>query len=162
MTEKLRAILDTNVYGWIIAYDKSLIQRLIESKTTRIYGFEIIRKELRATPTTSKTENINTRIALLQLYDELVKNHDYNSNDIIEQLANSYSRVYTGGIAKEKLWKDFLIVACASIHQLDIIVTGDNHSMRSTPSIKAYEKVNREKELSLPKFYSISEVKPLL
>ena len=162
MPEKLRAILDTNVYGILLEDKTHLIPKINKSEKICIYGFEVIRKELRAIPKDTILNDENFRISALKLYDALVHDHSLNVNTFIMKLAKNYQEAYNGGISKEKLWKDFLIVAAATIHQLDIVVSQDQHSMLSDLAVKAYNEVNEKYQLVTPKFYSITELERLL
>ncbi len=162
MPEKLRAILDTNSYGWIIEHDILLGERLADTTKVQIYGFELIRKELRATPPSIKSGDSNVRMDLLKLYDKLVKQPEYRTNQLIEELASEYLNAYHGGISKSTLEKDFRIVACASLHRLDIIVSEDQHSMCSEPAMVAYKMVNAKNELPLPAFHKTTELRKLV
>lgn len=162
MPEKLRAILDTNVYGILLASKPYLIPKISNSERLIIYGFEVIRKELRAIPKTEILYDENFRMEALKLYDSIVKNHNLEANGLIAKLATNYAESYNGGISKEKLQKDFLIVAAATIHRLDIIVSADQHSMQSAPARRAYTEINEKYQLPSPKFYSMTNLEKLL
>ncbi len=162
MDNRLRLVFDTNIYGLIIDENEELLLKAQTTSKVIIYGFDVIRKELRNTPTNLKQENKNYRGLLLAGYDNIVKNHSYVLTPIMETLAREYLEEYDGGISKDKMWNDFLIVACSSIHTLDIIVSEDNHSMRSSPAVRAYKKVNEKNQLREPVFYSIKELDKLL
>jgi len=163
MKRSLRVIFDTNVYGFFFeGEDHSFLPLALKTDKVIFFGFEVVRKELRATSKKVKHGKRNYRGLLLSVYDELVGSHYYRLSHVIEALAKEYSKEYAGGISKKELWKDFLIVACASIHGLDLIVSEDNHSMVSQPAIRAYKKVNGKNDLREPVFYSIKEFKKLL
>ncbi len=159
----LRVLLDTNIYGFFFeGDDPQFLPVALKTGKVVFYGFEVVRKELRATPKKFKHGNRSYRSLLLSVYDELVKGHSYRLSPVVEALAQEYSKEYAGGISKKELWKDFLIVACASIHGLDLIVSEDNHSMVSAPAISAYKKVNARNDLREPVFYSMEKFKKLL
>ena len=107
-------------------------------------------------------KNRNYRGILLSGYDNIVKQHNYNLTPVVETLAEEYWKEYRGGISKDKLWNDFLIVACASLHNLDIIVSEDNHSMASGSAKTAFSKANKINQLREPVFYSLKEFAKLL
>ena len=57
---------------------------------------------------------------------------------------------------------DFQIVACATIHQLDILVTQDRRTMISEDARRAYEIANRKNKLETPAFLSVEIFNKLL
>jgi hypothetical protein len=76
-------------------------------------------------------------------------------------LAEEYWKDYKsnkGGTSKRKIFPDFLIVAVATIHWLDIVVSEDNKTMKSRIALKAYNKINKEKKFNTPKFISLNEL----
>ena len=74
MVNKIRAILDTNIYGeMVLEKDTLKIIEKIRKSNIKIYGFETIRKELRDTPKEVKIEGKNLRISLLELYEQITK-----------------------------------------------------------------------------------------
>ena len=156
MTQTKRAIFDTNVYGFLINtnYDEFIVK--VKSSLVIIYGCDIVRRELRATPK-EKGIGESTRKKLLYVYDHIIDNHSFETDMIVAKLATEYGLHYRGNISKDKLVSDFLIVACASIHRLDVVVSEDNHTMFSTLSMKAYCEVNSKNQLPLPAFHSLKE-----
>jgi len=54
---------------------------------------------------------------------------------------------------------DLIIVAIATIYQLDIIISNDKKSMLSNSAINAYEKINKEYGLKDPIFKTYKEFK---
>ena len=71
-----RILPDTNIFGeLVIDQDIDKIKEHLEKATEEIiiYGFRLIRDELRATPKPSRLEGKNLRVALLSLYDYFVK-----------------------------------------------------------------------------------------
>ncbi|MDO8537784.1 MAG: hypothetical protein Q7S21_02765 [archaeon] len=161
--QKLRVIFDSNVYGTMVEENlDSLFKKIELSKNIIVYGANIIRKELRNTPKRLLHGRKNFRGILLYQYDSLVKDHELEINQIVEAIAVEYAKNYRGGISKQQLKNDFLIVACASLHHLDIIVTGDKHSMFAKNAVAAYQKVNEQNDLRTPNFHSIEEMEKLL
>ncbi|AJF60061.1 MAG: hypothetical protein QT03_C0001G0565 [archaeon GW2011_AR10] len=161
MEKRFRIILDTNIYGLFFEKDESILKKAEETTKVTIYGFDVVRKELRDTSKKLKYGNRNFRGLLLGAYDRVVKK-DYYLSPVIENIAEQYWREYGGGISKRKMWNDFLIVACSSIHDLDIIVSEDNDSMISRPAVKAYTAVNARNQLREPAFFSIEKFWKLL
>ncbi len=161
--ERKRIILDSSVYGAFLEKGRTdLVERLCLSPNVIIYGFSIIRRELRRAPVRKYFEGVNLRSFLLYTYDRLTQKHEYPLNDVIERIAHEYSDKYTGGISRDLLWNDFLIVACASFHRLDIIITDDNHSMASDPAKRAYEEVNKKYGLEKPSFLDTEGLESLV
>ncbi len=157
MHPEYRVIFDTNIYGELVEKDRDyLIKKISESTTVIVYGFEIIRKELRAAPSNTR-EYLHLRQDLLRTYNKIVSHHSFRVNTAIAALATEYALNYKGGISKHRMVSDFLIVACASIHRLDVIVTEDNHSMNSFLARQTYHKVNIKNGLKDPAFYSLME-----
>jgi len=117
-----------------------------------------IRDELREIPKFLTVEGKSYRQILLAIYDQITKNHSYPLESLSETLEEEYWKAYKGGVAKRKIFPDFLIVAIATIHRLDIIVSEDERTMKSRPAIAAYRQVNGQKELQTPKFIKIEEL----
>ncbi|MDO8537776.1 MAG: hypothetical protein Q7S21_02725 [archaeon] len=161
--KKFRVLFDTNIYGTIAEENLyPLADKIEKTENIIVYGFTIIRKELRNTPKKLMVSGENFRNLILEQYDYLVGNHELQVNKVIEGLAQEYMLNYEGGIPKYKLKNDFLIVACASLHQLDIIASDDKHSMSSLKALETYRKVNFENNLRTPNFYSLMEIEKLL
>ena len=64
-----------------------------------------------------------------------------------------------GGFTKEKLWNDFLIVACASVRDINIVVSEDNATMLNKIARNSYQKVNGSLGLRLPEFIGYKKFK---
>ncbi len=158
MNEKLRVLLDTNMYAsFLERRSEAWAVKLVESNRIILYGFDIIRKELRATPLSARIQNMSLRTALLEVYDQFVAGHKLYTDQKVIDLTRQYLNEYNGGISKRKLWNDFLIVACASTHGLDILVSEDKHSMFSALAINAFREINQKNGLRTPKFHLISD-----
>lgn len=161
---------DTNFYELMLKYlDVDKIRKVKESGLFLFYGADLIRKELRATPKTRKEFVINKflklRNALLLIYDLLVDKHQYKSDSKINQLAYEYYTAYKvlkGKSTEDEITADFKIVACATIHSIDILVSNDNKTMLSSESKKAYSSVNKIKKLRTPNFIGFEDFKKLL
>jgi hypothetical protein len=159
-----RLLLDTNIYGLIVVdTERNTIHgRMHKNKEVLlIYGFSIIRNELRDVPKKIRQKGRKLRVDLLSTYDEFVKKN-YSLNKEISILAEDYFELYRqfgGSISKNKIINDFLIVACASLHDLDLVVSEDNHSMLTDNALRAYKNVNKIKELKLPDFISYEDFK---
>jgi len=159
-----RLLLDTNIYGFIVIDNKrEKIHQTIHSNTNiDLYGFEVVRKELRATKRV--IVNMNLRMDLLRVYDDLVKK-TYEITDSMKKLADEYYLSYNkfgGTHPRSKLINDFLIIACASLKDLDIVVSNDVRTMLNEIAINAYKKVNEVKGINLPHFINYEEFKNVI
>ncbi|MBU1622272.1 MAG: hypothetical protein KKH52_00110 [Nanoarchaeota archaeon] len=158
-----RLLLDTNIYGLIVVDpERKEVHSVIHSKKDiHLYGFEIVRKELRST---KRTANINLRIDLLRVYDDLV-DRSYELTVEMKKLADQYYELYSqigGTQSKDKMLNDFLIIACASLKNLDLVVSNDLRTMLSDWAIKAYIAVNRINNIKLPKHINYEEFKNVI
>ena len=152
-----RVILDTNIYGRIIERKEAeeIREKLELKRDIIIYGFDVVRKELRVTSKKVRIEKKSLRLALLGIYDHLTQRHLMSTTSLIRNLADDYYETYKqlgGKYSKEELMNDFLIVACASIHELDIVVSDDNDTMLSENALRAYTIVNKLRKHRLPQF----------
>ncbi len=163
MNEKLHVLLDTNIYSWFFEGNQiELIQKVAESHKLQVYGFSVIRKELRATPHSIYHAKMNYRNQLISTYDQITSNHVYGINEKIEELATVYAEQLRNDYQKKMIWNDLLIISCASVHALDIVVSRDKRTMFSELMKEIYIKVNQEKKLKIPKFYSEEDLKKLV
>lgn len=159
-----RILLDTNIYGLIVIdEDRDKIRDSIEKKRVLVvYGLPLIRRELRDTPKNLRVGGNNLRSDLLGLYDEVTKNHTLKFINESEKLSSYYFNAYKeiGGYAsKSEIEKDFIIVACASLNDLDIVISNDNKTMLSEKALKSYRIVNQIKKVRLPRFLNYEEFK---
>ena len=165
-----RVLADTNFYELLLRHlEMNKIRKVKESGLIVFYGLDLIRKELRATPKTKveivRNEFIKLRNILLSIYDLLVGKHQYTIDAKINQLADDYYIAYSvlqGKAPKEEIINDFKIVACAAIHNIDILVSNDSKTMLSTSSKKAYTSVNGIRKLITPDFIDFEEFKKFL
>lgn len=158
-------MIDTSVYEFILKYiEKQLLETILFKKYIVFYGNAIIRKELREIPK-GKKEIVDGHIKslrniLLQLYDFLVGKHHYHITKQMEELADKYFTVYRtlGGIASRKeIINDFKIIACASLNNLDIVVSEDVKTMLSEEALKSYRSVNGILGFKTPNFIKFNE-----
>jgi hypothetical protein len=133
--------------------DRESIRRKLEGYELVIYGIkDIIRRELRQTSKKERAGGRSLRILLLRWYDLLVEEHEIALTPKINRLAKEYFEEYKGIRSWNDLENDFLIVAAATINDLDVIVSGDENSMCSGYATEAYRKVNKRNRLKTPKF----------
>ncbi|MBI5001983.1 hypothetical protein HZC31_01210 [Candidatus Woesearchaeota archaeon] len=155
-----RILLDTNVYGKLVE-DTFIFPLLLDQKTCNnlvVYGTDVIRKELRAISkkaTDKKGQKI--RLYTLYVYDNLITkaNHTLRVNNFIECLAQLYMNGYKirgGGVGEAEIKNDFLIVACATLHNLDIVISDDKRTMLSTAALAAYKWVNQKQGFQNPNY----------
>ncbi len=152
-----RIILDTNIYGRIVEKkEEEEVKELVEKHPEIIiYGYDIIRKELRDTSKRVRIERRSLRLILLGIYDKLTQKHTFYTTSAINRLADDYYKTYKelgGKRPLKEMQNDFLIVACASIHELDIVVSEDNKTMLVDDAIKSYRIVNGLQKYRTPKF----------
>ena len=157
-------MLDTNIYGLFIEKENPE-EILIKIATSELLvcGSTVIRTELRATPKAKVAGKRKLRIRLLSTYDTAVSDkRNYGLNEIIRKIAGEYNENYKGNYTQNELKNDFLIVATASLHGLDIVVSEDEKTMKSPLALQAYEKVNKKYELRNPQFIGFNQFKELL
>jgi len=154
-----RTLLDTSAYGELVIEPEivKIIRKLDESHELIFYGNKLIRNELRDTPKEKIIEDGKLRLLMLELYDSLVSkpSRELKITDLIEIIANEYFLAYKkarGGFSYNVIINDFRIIACASLHNLDIVVSHDKKSMLSDKSVQGYKKVNEKFQISTPDF----------
>ncbi len=163
-----RVLLDTNIYGEMVQDMEvdTVVDLIIRKRYFIIYGSSIVRKELRDT---SKNELLdgskNLRISLIGLYRKLTENHELEITREMIEIAENYYKAYRefgGSKSKESIIDDFVIVACASVKNLDIVVSEDDSSMLRENAIRAYQLVNRIIKKETPSFIGYEEFKAQL
>lgn len=151
----MRVIFDTNIYGHLIAESdaKQLEEKIMSEPEFVVYGFAPIRREIRNIPTSSNLSRKN-RLYLLQLYDRITGKHILPESSSTIALAKEYHQRYreSGGTYgwDTNIRIDFIIVACASIHSLDIIYSRDKHTMGNPKAINAYGIINQKENFRTP------------
>jgi hypothetical protein len=156
-----RLLLDTNIYGEMVLDSEFFKIKENIPKKAIIHGFKVVRNELRDVPLQLKIGKKNMRIALLHIYDEIIKK-SYGLTVDINDLANSYFEEYKklgGSQAHDKMFNDFCVVACASIHKVDIVVSEDSKSMLVENALQAYKTINISKSIRTPEFIGYLEFK---
>jgi len=154
----LRVIFDTNIYGYLLKEkdQKEIVNKIKNNKSFIVYGFKPIRNELRNIPKVTKLSK-QTRVSLLGLYDEISGKHFLQHSAKINHLALKYYNAYRnfGGIYNwnTNIQIDFMIVACASFHGLDVIYSRDQKTLCGKKAIKAYEHINAKEDFRTPYFY---------
>ena len=96
------------------------------------------------------------------MYHAVTKDREFDIGKKERDIAADYDRAYRqlGGItAKSKLENDFLIIASASLHNLEIIVSDDNSTMLNEIAVQAYAAVNSTLKIKLPRLVRYEEFK---
>lgn len=160
-----RVLLDTNIYGrMVIDTDIETIKGAIRSAVI-VYGCRLVRKGLRATSKSEYVGNHGLRASLLDLYDELASKTEYEITDEMKRIAESYYNAYRefgGSKSRDNIIDDFLIVACASVHEMDIVVSEDDKPMLTKNAIRAYKLVNKILKMRTPDFIGYEKFRRVL
>lgn len=165
-----RILPDTNIYELILKdLQLEILRKAKEKGKVIFYGIDLIRKELRSIPK-NRTEKIEDKLKklrniLLSTYDTLIGSHQYKIDSKTKNLAENYYIAYAvlkGRTPKEKIINDFRIIASASLHDIDILVSEDNKTMLTNKSTKAYTSVNAIHKLRNPDFIGFKEFKKLI
>ena len=162
----LRLIFDTNIYS-NIAKDKNfnkIVEKIKSEKEIKIYGYKIIKEEIKEIPKSIKYEKHKLRTFLINLYFDLIKKQYPESQDI-KKLAEIYHKEFKklgGKRSFNDLKIDFEIVACASIHKLDLIVSEDEKTLKGNIALKVYKEVNLRNRLRTPYFYGYKDLKKII
>lgn len=159
-------LFDTNIYTEIIkdSDGEKLVENIIGDKNFVIHNFRLIREELKNTPKNVKFEEERLRFLLLELHDKIVKGEIILETKEIIQLAEDYYNEYKkqgGGVGKDHIIKDFKIVACAALKNMDIIVSNDESSLKCDNAKLSYFIVNTKINLRTPSFYNYLVLKKL-
>jgi len=159
----LRVIFDTNIYGMLLRErDADVIEKGMKSdKNFIVYGYKPIRKEIRDIRKVTKLSK-QSRNLLLSLYDRITGKHFFEHSITITSLAKKYYNTYRnfGGIYgwDTNIRVDFMIVACASFHGLDIVYSADNKTLAGKSAIKAYRHINLKESFRTPDFLRYTDL----
>lgn len=163
-----KLLVDTCIYGELVVdKDLHLLQEAYGcSKEIVVYGYSLIRKELRATSKRKNYLNRNLRILLLSLYDSFVHERNLKTDEnTLHIIAHHYYLTYRqlgGRLPESEIWNDYLIVACAAKKGMDLVVSNDHASLLSEFSLRAYTLVNQKLKLKNPQFIDYRGFKSLL
>lgn len=156
-------MLDTNIYDALVLGKGTVFAKAVRhSDRVVVYGNKVIRGELRRMPRGIKWNGRNARNWLLNTYDFVVGRHNLETGEVVNFLALKYWDEYNGAQSFGKIISDFIIVACASIHSLDIVCSEDNRTMRTKGCLRIYRKVNRRDGLRIPRFIGFREFEKLV
>lgn len=159
----LRVLLDTNVYGLIIMDSEPQIFSGLKEKGIIVCGCTVIRQELRNIPRKNIVGKAKLRNATLALYDSLVDTkRNYAVTEIVQTIALAYKENYHATHSWSEVENDFLIVATAALHNIDIVVSNDKKTMISEEAMQAYKTVNQKFELRTPNFIKLEEFAELV
>ncbi len=165
-----RIIFDTNIYGLIVKNnEEEKIKELIKKANAIVYGCSVVRNELRDTPTELKQITAygirSLRIMLLNLYDSMITKHELSINEKTEELVQKYLvrfKELTGQKVLDHLYNDFLLVAVASLNDLDLVISNDHRTLLSIDGVRAYDFVNAEEGLHKMHIVTYDELKRML
>lgn len=153
----LRVLFDTNIFGHLLDEPDAgeIEDEIIAEKDFIVYDYRPIRKEIRDIPTTSPLSK-RTRNLLLVMYDRITGSHSLKNSERVLNLAQQYHGHYQklGGIYgwHTSIKVDFMIVACASLHGLDLVYSNDNKTLLSDKAQEAYDHISLKENLRTPKF----------
>lgn len=159
----LRVLFDTNIYGNLLEEPDTLQieDKIHQEKEFIVYNYPLIRKELRNIPKTTKASR-KARLLLLEMYDRITGEHFLTNSIEITNLALKYHNQYRnlGGIHgwDTNIRVDFMIVACASFHGLDLVYSNDNKTMVGKQAVKAYQHINLKENLRTPYFLGYQDL----
>ena len=157
-----RILLDANIYGEIVIDpDIEKIKGKIRNAGI-IYGFRVIRNKMRATSKSRYAGNHGLRVSLLSLYDEVTRGKEFVITEEMKRIAQSYYSAYRefgGSKSFGSIGEDFVIIACASVHGIDIVVSDDEKSMLTENAVRAYRLVNGIAKKRMPDFIDYEEFK---
>ena len=156
-----RLLLDTNIYGELVFDGEYISLKDKMPQRCVIHGFDVVRKELRDVPSKVKVYGHNLRISLLHVYDEITAK-SYSLTEEMSELAHQYYNTYRdlgGSKSEEQMFNDFTVVACASLHQIDIVVSEDNKSMLVENALKSYNLINEKQKIRTPEFIGYLQFK---
>lgn len=165
-----RLLLDTNIYGLIVERNEDEeFKNLVKRSDIIVYGCSAVRKELRDIPkekTMLRGQSVRkVRNFLLNLYDTVTKEHEIVVDERTKELASKYLEYYeeiTGKTVLDHFKIDFILVACASIHGLNLIVSEDHKTLMSSDAIRTYHNINVNNKINMPGLYTYEELKRLL
>ncbi|AJF60456.1 MAG: hypothetical protein QT03_C0001G0970 [archaeon GW2011_AR10] len=161
--EFLRVLLDTNIYGLIceLSDARKTVFQIAEHST--VCGSRVVRQELRNIPKKVIRGRAKLRNQALEFYDVLVaEKRNYSVTDFVRVLALEYNSMYKGSKSWSELENDFLIVATASIHSINVVVSNDERTMTSKEAVEAYYFANQKFELKTPDFIKFEEYKKMV
>ena len=99
---------------------------------------------------------------MLSLYDRITENHFLENSIKITVLARKYYDYYRnlGGIYSwdTSIKIDFMIVACASFHGLDVVYSADSKTLLGKHSLKSYKHINIKENLRTPNFFKYEDL----
>lgn len=158
-----RVLFDTNVYTALLKEGEAGKSVVVQAAALgfRFYGFDEVRHELKAAPRMVAHFSENLRADLLRLYEEIIA-REYSFEQKMMDLAVEYYNAYRsfgGGISHKDIITDFLIVACASLKEVDVVVSQDSGSMLNVYAKRAYAEVNSKHSLSVPKLWAYEAFK---
>ncbi len=160
-------LFDTNIYGKVVADpNKAEVIRRIGTSRLSVLNFSLIRQELRRTAK-GKTHRRTAKLRplLLTTYDQIVIANAIGISREVAHLADAYHVEYRqlrGHVGKKKIINDLRIIACASLHQCDLVASDDSHMMKTSKVLTACHVVNARRGLKSPRFITYDGLKRLI
>ncbi len=163
-----KLLLDTSIYGeMIVDADLDVLLVWFSSKRDILpYGFTVVKKELKDVPESTPFLERETQRLVRWLYAFFTRGRTLVvRRDKVQELAQEYCRVYEqlGGLFPlSHVENEFLIVACGSITNMDIVTSDDNVPMVSETTARVYEKVNAKRGLRVPRFFDYDDFRGMV
>ena len=156
-------IMDTNVYGELLIEEKSeeIISRIDKDDSLYIYGVDIISKELQDVPSDKKIKGQVFKEVVTSLVARYIASQYYKKYNELRKSRKHQKSVREKELkyTEEDLKNDFLIIAIASLKNVDIIISADQRTMLSSIAKATYEIVNKGDDLRTPNFIDYFEFK---
>ena len=147
-----RLVLDTNVYGWHIAYAArgsrqeeavnsfALVSKLQQAKDAEVFATDTIEREI-------KDAKFPT---LSELFHSLVKGVIKKTRQV-EELANEYYQLCKNNRLHFVTVEDCEIIAATAIAGVGFLVTENRKTLNNPKVVEIINKVNLSKKLKSPK-----------
>jgi hypothetical protein len=157
MKRKITIVIDTNIYGWYLAYLRGnrkpeaihsyvLISKQLASKRLVVLATERIEREIKAAGSSSLKE------IFLSTIEGIIK-----ITEKVRELAMEYYKVAKEHKVKAEL-EDCEIVAAATIAGADYFVTENRATINNPEFKKIVEEINTKKRLKRLKILNSEEV----
>jgi len=159
-----RVIFDTTIFGILAKEENSgeIQLKIKEDSDFKVFGVNAIRREIKNVNWESK----QIQKIILKIYEFLTEK-EYPVDQSIEELAKKYFYKYQefGGKKDYQILKtDLLIVATATMKNMDIVVSSDRETMSKDHKAgekfrKAYREINAVERYNNPDFWQYKELK---
>ena len=92
----------------------------------------------------------------------LLEKHILHIDDLVLLIAHKYFEAYKtkgGQLSLHELLSDFTLIALASLHKLDLVISDDRRTMLSENARQAYFEVNNKYNFHTPLLYNYNSFK---